>query len=179
MGYAVPGSVIAIGVLIPFARFDNALDAFMVEHFGISTGLLMSGTIGALVFAYLVRFLAVSFNTIEASLGKIRQNMDHASRILGQTASSTLRKVHAPLMLGSLLTAGLLVFVDVMKELPATMIVRPFNFDTLAVRTYQLASDERLAEAAAPALAIVAVGIIPVILLSLAITRSRPGHADD
>jgi iron(III) transport system permease protein len=105
--------------------------------------------------------------------------MDHASRILGQTASSTLRKVHAPLMLGSLLTAGLLVFVDVMKELPATMIVRPFNFDTLAVRTYQLASDERLAEAAAPALAIVAVGIIPVILLSLAITRSRPGHADD
>jgi iron(III) transport system permease protein len=179
MGYAVPGSVIAIGVLIPFARFDNALDAFMVEHFGISTGLLMSGTIGALIFAYLVRFLAVSFNTIEASLGKIRQNMDHASRILGQTASSTLRKVHAPLMLGSLLTAGLLVFVDVMKELPATMIVRPFNFDTLAVRTYQLASDERLAEAAAPALAIVAVGIIPVILLSLAITRSRPGHADD
>ena len=179
MGYAVPGSVIAIGVLIPFARFDNALDAFMVEHFGISTGLLMSGTIGALVFAYLVRFLAVSFNTIEASLGKIRHNMDHASRILGQTASSTLRKVHAPLMLGSLLTAGLLVFVDVMKELPATMIVRPFNFDTLAVRTYQLASDERLAEAAAPALAIVAVGIIPVILLSLAITRSRPGHVDD
>ena len=179
MGYAVPGSVIAIGVLIPFARFDNALDAFMVQHFGISTGLLMSGTIGALIFAYLVRFLAVSFNTIEASLGKIRQNMDHASRILGQTASSTLRKVHAPLMLGSLLTAGLLVFVDVMKELPATMIVRPFNFDTLAVRTYQLASDERLAEAAAPALAIVAVGIIPVILLSLAITRSRPGHADD
>jgi iron(III) transport system permease protein len=179
MGYAVPGSVIAIGVLIPFARFDNALDAFMVEHFGISTGLLMSGTIGALIFAYLVRFLAVSFNTIEASLGKIRQNMDHASRILGQTASSTLRKVHAPLMLGSLLTAGLLVFVDVMKELPATMIVRPFNFDTLAVRTYQLASDERLAEAAAPALAIVAVGIIPVILLSLAITRSRPGHADN
>ena len=179
MGYAVPGSVIAIGVLIPFAQFDNALDAFMVQHFGISTGLLMSGTIGALVFAYLVRFLAVSFNTIEASLGKIRQNMDHASRILGQTASSTLRKVHAPLMLGSLLTAGLLVFVDVMKELPATMIVRPFNFDTLAVRTYQLASDERLAEAAAPALAIVAVGIIPVILLSLAITRSRPGHADD
>jgi iron(III) transport system permease protein len=179
MGYAVPGSVIAIGVLIPFARFDNALDAFMVQHFGISTGLLMSGTIGALIFAYLVRFLAVSFNTIEASLGKIRQNMDHASRILGQTASSTLRKVHAPLMLGSLLTAGLLVFVDVMKELPATMIVRPFNFDTLAVRTYQLASDERLAEAAAPALAIVAVGIIPVILLSLAITRSRPGHAED
>nr|WP_084165077.1 iron ABC transporter permease [Skermanella stibiiresistens] len=179
MGYAVPGSVIAIGVLIPFAHLDNALDAFMVERFGISTGLMLSGTIAALVFAYLVRFLAVSFNTIEASLGKIRPNMDQASRILGQTPSKTLVKVHAPLMLGSLLTAGLLVFVDCMKELPATMIVRPFNFDTLAVRTYQLASDERLAEASAPALAIVAVGILPVILLSVAITRSRPGHADD
>lgn len=125
MGYAVPGSVIAIGVLIPFARLDNALDALMVEHFGISTGLLLSGTIAALVFAYLVRFLAVSFNTIEASLGKIRPNMDQASRVLGQTPSRTLVKVHAPLMLGSLLTAGLLVFVDVMKELPATLIVRP------------------------------------------------------
>ncbi|UEM24101.1 iron ABC transporter permease [Skermanella mucosa] len=179
MGYAVPGSVIAIGVLIPFARLDNALDALMVEHFGISTGLLLSGTIAALVFAYLVRFLAVSFNTIEASLGKIRPNMDQASRVLGQTPSRTLVKVHAPLMLGSLLTAGLLVFVDVMKELPATLIVRPFNFDTLAVRTYQLAADERLAEASAPALAIVAVGILPVILLSIAITRSRPGHAED
>ena len=179
MGYAVPGSVIAIGVLIPFARLDNALDAFLVEHFGISTGLLLSGTIAALVFAYLVRFLAVSFNTIEASLGKIRPNMDQASRVLGQTPSGTLVKVHAPLMLGSLLTAGLLVFVDVMKELPATLIVRPFNFDTLAVRTYQLAADERLAEASAPALAIVAVGILPVILLSVAITRSRPGHAED
>ncbi|QQP90839.1 iron ABC transporter permease [Skermanella sp. TT6] len=179
MGYAVPGSVIAIGVLIPFARLDNALDAFLVEHFGISTGLLLSGTIAALIFAYLVRFLAVSFNTIEASLGKIRPNMDQASRVLGQTPSGTLVKVHAPLMLGSLLTAGLLVFVDVMKELPATLIVRPFNFDTLAVRTYQLAADERLAEASAPALAIVAVGILPVILLSVAITRSRPGHAED
>ncbi|WP_158048243.1 ABC transporter permease [Skermanella pratensis] len=179
MGYAVPGSVIAIGVLIPFARLDNALDAFLVEHFGISSGLLLSGTIAALVFAYLVRFLAVSFNTIEASLGKIRPNMDQASRVLGQTPSRTLVKVHAPLMLGSLLTAGLLVFVDVMKELPATLIVRPFNFDTLAVRTYQLAADERLAEASAPALAIVAVGILPVILLSVAITRSRPGHAED
>jgi iron(III) transport system permease protein len=151
----------------------------MRASFGISTGLLLSGTIAAVIFAYLVRFLAVSFNTVEASLGKIRVNMDHASRILGQTPGRTLIKVHAPLMMGSLLTSALLVFVDVMKELPATMIVRPFNFDTLAVRTYQLAADERLAEASTPALAIVAVGILPVILLSVAITRSRPGHADD
>lgn len=179
MGYAIPGSVIAVGVLIPFARIDNTLDAFMRDHFDISTGLLLSGTITALVFAYLVRFLAVSFNTVEASLGKIRPSMDQASRVLGATPTGTLRRVHAPMMRGSLLTAGLLVFVDVMKELPATMIVRPFNFETLAVRTHRLASDERLAEASTAALAIVAVGIIPVILLSLAITRSRPGLADE
>ncbi len=179
MGYAIPGSVIAVGVLIPFAHLDNAVDAFLRQSFGISTGLLLSGTIAAVLFAYLVRFLAVSFNTIEASLGKIRPTMDFASRVLGQTAGRTLIRVHAPIMWGSLLTAGLLVFVDVMKELPATMIVRPFNFDTLAVRVYTLASDERLTEAATGALAIVAVGIVPVILLSLSISRSRPGQTDD
>lgn len=178
MGYAIPGSVIAVGIMIPFAGVDNALDAFMRARFGISTGLLLSGTVAALVFAYLVRFLAVSFNTVEASLGKIRPTMDQASRVLGHTPGGTLRRVHAPMMLGSLLTAGLLVFVDVMKELPATMIVRPFNFETLAVRVYRLASDERLAEASTPALAIVVVGILPVVLLSVAITRSRPGHGD-
>ena len=179
MGYAIPGSVIAVGVLIPFAHLDNAIDAFLRQSFGVSTGLLLSGTIAAVLFAYLVRFLAVSFNTIEASLGKIRPTMDYASRVLGQTAGRTLIRVHAPIMWGSLLTAGLLVFVDVMKELPATMIVRPFNFDTLAVRVYTLASDERLTEAATGALAIVAVGIVPVILLSLSISRSRPGQVED
>jgi iron(III) transport system permease protein len=179
MGYAIPGSVIAVGVLIPFARLDNTLDAFMRDQFGVSTGLLLSGTIAALVFAYLVRFLAVSFNTVEASLGKIRPSMDHASRVLGASPTGTLRRVHAPMMRGSLLTAGLLVFVDVMKELPATMIVRPFNFETLAVRVYRLASDERLAEASTAALTIVAVGIVPVILLSLSITRSRPGLTEE
>lgn len=176
MGYAIPGSVIAVGVLIPFAHLDNAIDAAARGLFGVSTGLLLSGTIAAVLYAYLVRFLAVSFNTVEASLGKIRPNMDHAARVLGSTPGRTLVRVHAPIMSGSLLTAGLLVFVDVMKELPATMIVRPFNFDTLAVRIYQLASDERLTEAATPALAIVAVGMVPVVLLSLSIRKSRPGQ---
>lgn len=178
MGYAIPGSVIAVGILIPFARLDNALDSVLRETFGVSSGLLLSGTVAAVLYAYLVRFLAVSFNTIEASLGKIRPTMDHAARVLGSTPGGTLVKVHAPIMRGSLLTAGLVVFVDVMKELPATMIVRPFNFDTLAVRVYQLASDERLTEAATGALAIVAVGILPVILLSLSIGRSRPGSGE-
>ena len=176
LGYAVPGSVIAVGILIPFANFDNAVDAFARSTFGFSTGLLLTGTIAALVFAYLVRFLAVSFNTVEASLAKIRPSMDDAARALGHGPRETLLRVHVPMMRGSILTAALLVFVDVMKELPATLIVRPFNFDTLAVRVYRLAADERLAEASTAALTIVAVGVVPVILLSRVIARSRPGY---
>jgi iron(III) transport system permease protein len=175
MGYAVPGTVIAVGVLIPFAIFDNALDGWMRANFGLSTGLLLTGTIAALVFAYLVRFLAISLNTVEASLGKIKPSMDDAARSLGQGAGGTMLRVHAPMMWGSLLTAGLLVFVDVMKELPATLIMRPFNFDTLAVQAYNLASDERLTEASTASLAIVAVGVLPLILLSRTIARARPG----
>ncbi|WP_242020757.1 iron ABC transporter permease [Microcoleus sp. FACHB-1515] len=166
LGYAIPGSVIAVGVLVPLGRFDNAIDAWMESTFGISTGLLLSGTIAALIFAYLVRFLAVSLGAVEASLGRIKPSLDDAARSLGHNSRQTLIRVHAPLMRSGLLTAAILVFVDVMKELPATLIVRPFNFDTLAVRVYQLASDERLAEAAAPALAIVLVGLLPVLLLS-------------
>ncbi|MFQ3629525.1 MAG: iron ABC transporter permease [Cyanobacteriota bacterium] len=166
LGYAIPGSVIAVGVLVPLGLFDNSVDAWMQRTFGISTGLLLSGTIAALVFAYLVRFLAVAINAVESGLGRITPNLDNAARSLGENSLGVLRRVHAPLMGGSLLSAALLVFVDVMKELPATLIVRPFNFDTLAVRVYQLASDERLAESSAAALVIVAVGLIPVILLS-------------
>jgi iron(III) transport system permease protein len=175
MGYAVPGTVIAVGVLIPFARLDNALDAWLRANLGISSGLILTGSIAALVFAYLVRFLAVSLHTVEASLGKIRPTMDDAARSLGKGPGDTLVQVHAPLMWGSLLTAGLVVFVDVMKELPATLVMRPFNFDTLAVQAYNLASDERLTEASTASLAIVAVGILPLLLLSRAIARSRPG----
>ncbi len=176
MGYAIPGSVVAVGVLLPFAWLDNTVDGWMRANFGISTGLLLSGTLVALIFAYLVRFLAVSFNAVEASLGNVTPNMDRAARSLGKTPFQTVLRVHIPIVWGSLLTAGLLVFVDVMKELPATLIMRPFNFNTLAVRAFELASDERLPESSGPALAIVAVGIVPVILLSLAIARSRPGQ---
>ncbi len=177
IGYAIPGSVIAVGVLIPIGLLDNSLDAWMQARFGISTGLLLSGTITALVFAYLVRFLAVAFNTVESSLIRIKPSLDDAARSLGHSPGQTLRRVHAPLMTGGLLTAMILVFVDVMKELPATLIVRPFNFDTLAVEVYRLAADERLAEAAAPALTIVAVGIVPVILLSYQIARTRSANS--
>ncbi len=173
MGYAIPGSVIAVGIMIPIGRLDNAIDEFMTANFGISTGLILSGTIVALVFAYLVRFLAVSFGAVESSLGKIKPSLDDAARSLGYNPTTTLIKVHTPLMWGGLLTAAMLVFVDVMKELPATLVIRPFNFDTLAVRVYQYASDERLIEASAPALAIVLVGMIPVILLSWKIAHFK------
>jgi len=175
MGYAVPGLVIAVGVIIPFAWLDNTLDGWMRATFEISTGLLLSGTLTALLFAYLVRFLAVSLHTVEAAMGKIRPSMDEAGRSLGLRPLGVLRSIHLPMLRGSLLTALLLVFVDVLKELPATLILRPFNFNTLAVRAFELASDELLAESSLAALAIVLAGLVPVILLSRSIRRARPG----
>lgn len=179
MGYAIPGSVIAVGILIPFGWMDNTVDSWMRENFGLSTGLLLSGTIFALIFAYVVRFLAVAFNTVEASLGKITSNMDEAAQGMGFSFGKTLRKIHIPMMSGSLFAAIMLVVVDVIKELPATLIVRPFNFDTLAVQVYRLASDERLAESSGAALAIVIVGLIPVIILSRSIAKSRKTDSDN
>ncbi|HIF51846.1 MAG TPA: iron ABC transporter permease [Thiotrichaceae bacterium] len=176
MGYAIPGTVIAVGVLIPFAWFDNTLDAFLTEHFNISSGLLISGTVVTLIFAYLTRFLAVSINTVESALVKIKPVMDEVAKTTGINSANIIKRIHIPMMRGSLLTALLLVFVDVLKELPATLILRPFNFNTLAVRTYELANEERLADAAVPALAIVLVGIIPVIIISNSISRSRAGN---
>jgi len=176
LGYAIPGPVIAVGVLIPFAWFDNTIDAWMRENFAISTGLMFSGTLIALVFAYIVRFLPVAMNTVDAGLGKIKPSMDDVGRSMGLGPFAILRRIHVPIMRGSLLTAALLVFVDVLKELPATLILRPFNFNTLAIRTYELANQERLAEAASSALMIVLAGIIPVIILSYTISRSRPGN---
>ena len=172
MGYALPGSVIAVGVLVPVARLDNALSAWLQQHAGISAGLLLTGTIAALVYAYLVRFLGVALQTVNAGLAKITPSMDAASRNLGHGPASTLRRVHFPMLRGTLLTAALIVFVDVMKELPATFVMRPFNFDTLAVQAYNLASDERLAEAATASLVIVLVGLLPVVVLSREIRRS-------
>jgi iron(III) transport system permease protein len=173
LGYAVPGAVIAVGILVPLGRFDNALDAWMQSQWGISTGLLLSGTVTALIFAYLVRFLAVSFGAAAASLDNIKPHLDDAARSLGCSTTRMLWRVHLPLVRSGLLSGAILVFVDVMKELPATLIVRPFNFDTLAIRVYNLASDERLAEAALPALTIVLAGLLPVILLSSQMQRSK------
>ena len=176
MGYAIPGTVIAVGVLIPFAWFDNTLDQFLEDYFNISVGLIISGTVFTLIFAYLVRFLAVSINTVEAALVRIKPVIDEVAKTTGMSPGTIIQRIHVPMMRGSLLTALLLVFVDVLKELPATLILRPFNFNTLAVRTYELANEERLADAAVPALAIVIAGIIPIIMISNYISHSRPGH---
>ena len=173
MGYAVPGTVIAVGVLIPFAWIDNNIDGWLRAQFGVSSGLLLSGTLAALVFAYVVRFLAVSLQTVDAGLARIRPGLDESARSLGHSPLAVLRRVHLPMLRGSLLTALLLVFVDVLKELPTTLILRPFNFNTLAVRAHELASDERLAAAALPAIAIVLIGLLPVILMNRSMPREQ------
>jgi len=171
LGYAVPGGVIAVGLMVPFAAFDNALDAWMRATFDIRTGLLITGSIWLLVAAYMVRFLAAALGASEGGLSTVQSNIDAAARSLGQTPMGMLRRVHLPILTPSLLTALLIVFVDVMKELPATLIMRPFNYDTLAVQAYRLASDERLEGAAVPSLVIVAVGLLPVILICRQVGR--------
>jgi len=171
LGYAVPGSVLAVGVLLPVGATDVWLAGFLERNFALRTGLILTGTIAALIYAYLVRYFAVAWNGIEAGFARITPSMDAAARGLGAGTVGTLVRVHAPLLARTVAAAALLVFVDVMKELPATLVMRPFNFDTLATQTYTLATDERLAEAALPSLAIVAVGVLPLLILARAVRR--------
>ncbi len=173
LGYAVPGGVIAVGLLVPFAAFDNALDAVMEARFGFNTGLLITGSVWLLIAAYVVRFMAAALSAYDAGLSTINPNMDAVARTLGRTPRGMLSGIHLPILRPSILTGLLIVFVDVMKELPATLIMRPFNFDTLAVQAHRLASDERLSEAAVPSLVIAAVGLLPVILLCLSLGNGR------
>ncbi len=173
IGYAVPGGVIAVGLMVPFAAFDNGLDAWMRETFDVSTGLLFTGSIWLLIGAYMIRFLAAALGAYEGGIASLSRNIDAASRVLGQNSIGTVRRVHVPILTPSLLTAALIVFVDVMKELPATLIMRPFNYDTLAVQAFRLASDERLNGAAVPSLMIGAIGLLPVILLCRRVARHQ------
>ena len=175
LGYAVPGGVIAVGLLVPFGAFDNAVDAFMEARFGIDTGLLVTGSIWLLVGAYMVRFLAAAIGAYESGLATMTANVDAASRVLGAGAWGTVRHVHLPVLRPAVATAALIVFVDVAKELPATLILRPFNVDTLAVQAHRLASDERLSGAAVPSLMLAALGLIPVLLLMRRMRRAGVG----
>jgi iron(III) transport system permease protein len=166
----VPGGVIAVGLLVPFAALDNMIDAWARANFDVSTGLLFTGSIGLLIVAYMVRFIAAALGAFDTGISAIKPNIDAAARTLGHGSGRMLVEIHLPLLRPSLLTALLIVFVDVMKELPATLIMRPFNFDTLAVQAYRLASDERLQQASPRflplvALMIVGFGLLPVILL--------------
>ena len=173
-GYAVPGPVIAIGVLVALGWMDRRINGAWVEVVGGQPlGLILTGSVVALLVGYQTRFLAVTVSLIESGYARVHRHLDDAARTLGARPLSMLLRVHVPALGGTLAIAGLLVFVDVVKELPATLMLRPFNFDTLAVRVYQLASDERLGEAAPGALAIVVVGIIPAIVLARVADGSR------
>ena len=176
LGYAIPGAIVAIGVIVPLAWLDHRLIDLAQSLTGERIGLVLSGSIVALLFAYTVRFLAISLGAVQNGLDKIKPSLDYATRSLGRRPIQVLAEIHVPLMRSTVLTALLIVFVDVMKELPATLILRPFDFNTLAVRANELASDERLADAAAPSIMIVLVGVVPVILLSRTISRGRAGR---
>ncbi|HSE93246.1 MAG TPA: iron ABC transporter permease, partial [Methylomirabilota bacterium] len=162
MGYALPGAVIAVGVLVPVALVDHALAALAEAALGRPAAMVLTGSAVALLFAYVVRFLAVGLQTVDAGLGRIAPNLDNAARSLGAGTAGVVRRVHLPLVRGSLLTAAVLVFVETMKEMPATLLLRPFGLETLAVAVWERTAESMWAEAALPALAIVAAGLLPV-----------------
>lgn len=169
LGYAVPGTVLAIGILIPLAAFDNAVDARMREWFGISTGLLLSGSGFAIVYACFVRFMAMGHGSLESGFSKLSPHLDMAARTLGRGPGRTLKQVLLPLMRPALVTAFLLVFVDASKELSATILLRPFDFETLATFVYAQTSRAAFEDGALAALMIVLVGIVPVVVLTRSI----------
>jgi iron(III) transport system permease protein len=171
LGYAIPGTVLAVGLLVPLAVFDNALDAAFRQFLGFGTGLLISGSGAALVLAYVIRFLAISAGGVEAGFAKISLSLDSAARSLGESASGTMRRVHLPLLGPALGSAAILVFVDCMKELPATLLLRPFGFETLATHIYAEVARGTYEDGAVAAVMIVLVGLGPVVLLA---RMSRP-----
>lgn len=166
LGYALPGALLAVGLLTPLSILDRWLADLMVEQFDWRSGLLITGTVAALIYAYVVRFLTVAYNSTDAGLARVAPIYDHAARSLGASSWRLVSRIHFPIMKSSVLVAAILVFVDTMRELPATLLMRPFNFETLATRVYRLASDERLAEASTAAITIVLIGLVPIVLLN-------------
>lgn len=174
LGYAVPGTVLAVGLLVPLAGFDNLVSDLSRQFTGLSTGLLLSGSGAALIIAYVIRFLAIPVGGLEAGYGKIGTTLDMAARSLGERPGGVVRRIHMPLLRPALGTAALLVFVDCMKELPATLMLRPLNFETLASHVYAEAARGTYEDGALAALLIVLVGLVPVILLAR-LSRPRQG----
>jgi iron(III) transport system permease protein len=171
LGYSIPGAVIAVGVLVSFGWLDRNVASIVSRSVGGSVGLLLSGTLAALLFAYAVRFLAVALLPVEAGFERQCRNLDAASRSLGVPPMATLRRVALPLLRGTLLSAGIMVFVDVLKEIPLTLVLRPFNFNTLATKAFQMAMDEQVAESANAALIVILTGLIPVVWLNRLMAR--------
>lgn len=166
LGYAIPGAVVSVGILVPMAAFDHWVNDQSEAWLGWGTGLLLSGSLFALGYAYVVRFLAVACQAIDAGFARLPRDYDAAANTLGEAPGRTLRRVHVPLLRGSLLAATILVAVDILKELPATLILRPFNFDTLATKTFELAGEEQLAAASIYGLSLVALGLLPILFLT-------------
>lgn len=167
LGYAIPGMVLAVGMLGPLTTADKWFARTMNTWFDADIGLVLTGSVAVLVFVYVARFLTVAFNSVDSGMDRIHPNYDDSAKSLGASSVNLLRRIHLPLLTPALLTAALLVFVDIVKELPATLILRPFNFETLATRAYRLASDERIAEASTAAILIVVVGLLPTLLLAI------------
>jgi iron(III) transport system permease protein len=167
IGYAVPGTVLAVGILVPVILFNNALQDLLRSWFGSGApALFLQGTLLTVLIAYLARFLAVGFNPVESGLQRVTHSIDEAAISLGVVGGALLRKVHVPLLRTSLATAATLVFVDVMKEMPITLLTRPPGWDTLAVRVFEMTSEGEWERAALPAVAIVLVGLLPAALLT-------------
>jgi len=165
--------VLAVGIIGPLTSVDKWLAGLAAQWFDARIGLVLTGSIAALVFVYLARFLTVAFNSCDGGMARIHDHYDAAARSLGAGPWRLLRRIHLPILSPAVLTAVLLVFVDVVKELPATLILRPFNFETLATRAYRLASDERIAEASTAALSIVMVGLIPAAIIAWQTFKSQ------
>lgn len=173
IGYAAPGAVLALGLLIPLAAFDNALADAILAMTGSDPGLMLTGGAAVLVYAYAVRFFAIAEGAADAAMGRVAPSLPLAARTLGQTAGGTLRRIYAPLIRGSVATALLLVFVDCVKELPATLLLRPFNFNTLATRAHEQATLEKIADAAPSAMLIIGVSLLAVALVARQMLRTR------
>jgi iron(III) transport system permease protein len=172
LGYAVPGAVVAVGILLVIAWIDHTVLDLLRRATGREIGLLLTGSVAGLLIAYTVRFIALSLQSVEAGMARIPPSMDEVARSLRAGPGRILARIHFPLLRGALLTGALLVFVDVMKEMPATMLIRPFGLDTLAVEVWQRTSESQWHEAAVPALTIVAVGMLPVALLTRLVRRA-------
>ena len=173
LGYALPGSVLAVGIMLSFVWLDEKLGALLQQSFGVSTGLLFTGSLLALVLAYVVRFMAVSHGPIDSSFERIKPSLWQAARSLGASNWEILWHVSIPLLRTGLLSAALLVFVEVMKEMPATLLLRPFGWDTLATRIFEMTSEGEWERAALPAVTLVLAGLIPVVML-VRRSASRP-----